>query len=69
MKDNSMMTTKLQPFTIAIPNDFKPVRRLAERDHRNIVSWNDYPQGGHWASQDAPDLLIQDIRQFFRRFR
>lgn len=50
-------------------NDFKPLRRLAERDHGNIVSWNDYPRGGHWASQDAPDLLIQDIRQFFRRFR
>jgi pimeloyl-ACP methyl ester carboxylesterase len=50
-------------------NDFKPLRRLAERDHRNIVSWNDYPRGGHWATQDAPDLLLQDIRQFFRRLR
>jgi hypothetical protein len=50
-------------------NDFRPVRCLAERDHRNIVSWNDYPRGGHRASQVAPDLLIQDIRQFFRRFR
>jgi pimeloyl-ACP methyl ester carboxylesterase len=50
-------------------NDFKPVRRLAERDHRNIVSWNDYPRGGHWASQDAPDLLLQDIRRFFRAVR
>jgi epoxide hydrolase len=50
-------------------NDFKPVRRLAERDHRNIVSWNHYPRGGHWATQDAPDLLIQDIRQFFRPLR
>jgi epoxide hydrolase len=45
-------------------NDFKPVRRLAERDHTNIVSWND-----HWASQDAPDLLLQGIRQFFRALR
>jgi epoxide hydrolase len=50
-------------------NDFKPVRRLAERDHRNIVSWNDHPRGGHWASQDAPDLLLRDIRQFFRALR
>jgi hypothetical protein len=32
----------------------------------SIVSWNDYPRGGRWASQDAPDLLLQDIRQFFR---
>jgi hypothetical protein len=45
------------------------VRRFAERDHKNIVSWNDYPRGGHWATQDAPDLLLDNIRQFFRRFR
>jgi epoxide hydrolase len=49
--------------------DFKPLRRFAERDHTNIVSWNDYDRGGHWAAQDAPDLLIADIREFFRRFR
>ncbi|HEX2326924.1 MAG TPA: epoxide hydrolase [Chloroflexota bacterium] len=50
-------------------HDFRPVRRLAERDHSNIVSWNEYPRGGHWATQDAPDLLLQDIRQFFRALR
>jgi hypothetical protein len=25
--------------------------------------------GSHWAAHDAPDLLIGDLRQFFRRFR
>jgi epoxide hydrolase len=49
--------------------DFKPLRRFAERDHHNIVSWNDYDRGGHWAAHDAPDLLIDDIRQFFRPLR
>jgi pimeloyl-ACP methyl ester carboxylesterase len=49
--------------------DFKPIRRFAERDHANIVHWNDYDRGGHWAAHDAPDLLIADIREFFRRFR
>jgi hypothetical protein len=39
---------------------------LAERDHRNIVSWNEYDRGGHWAAYDAPDLLLEDIRQFYR---
>ena len=46
--------------------DFRPVRRLAERDHLNIVSWNEYDRGGHWAAYDAPDLLLGDIRQFYR---
>jgi len=45
--------------------DFTPLRRFAERDHSNIVSWNEYDRGSHWATQDAPDLLISDIRQFF----
>jgi epoxide hydrolase len=49
--------------------DFTPIRRFAERDHSNIVSWNEYDRGSHWATHDAPDLLIGDIREFFRRFR
>ncbi|ALG08502.1 epoxide hydrolase family protein [Kibdelosporangium phytohabitans] len=46
--------------------DFTPLRRFAERDHSNIVSWNEFERGSHWATQDAPDLLVGDIRQFFR---
>ena len=49
--------------------DFRPIRRFAERDHANIVSWSEFDRGGHWAAHDAPELLIGDIRQFFRRFR
>ena len=45
--------------------DFHAVRRFAERDHHNIVAWNTYDRGGHWATHDAPDLLVEDIRQFF----
>lgn len=50
-------------------NDFRPIRRFAERDHGNIVSWSEFDRGGHWAAHDAPDLLVDDIRQFFRRLR
>ncbi|GGS17641.1 epoxide hydrolase family protein [Actinokineospora fastidiosa] len=46
-------------------HDFTPLRRFAERDHAAIVSWNEYDRGGHWSAQDAPDLLVQDIRGFF----
>ena len=47
----------------------QPLRRFADRDHTNIVSWNVYDRGGHCAAHEAPDLLVGDIRQFFRRFR
>ena len=49
--------------------DFRPIRKFAERDHINIVSWSEFDRGSHWATHDAPDLLIGDIRQFFRRLR
>jgi pimeloyl-ACP methyl ester carboxylesterase len=49
--------------------DFRPIRRFAERDHANIVHWSEFDRGGHWAAHEAPDLLLDDIRRFFRRFR
>ncbi len=41
-----------------------PIRSFAERDHRGIVSWNTYDRGSHWSAQDAPDLLVADLRAF-----
>jgi hypothetical protein len=49
--------------------DFKSIRTFAERDHSNIVHWKAYDRGSHFASHDAPDLLIDDLREFFRRLR
>jgi hypothetical protein len=28
-----------------------------------------YDRGSHFAAHDAPDLLVDDIRAFFRRLR
>ncbi|MET8852844.1 TIGR03086 family metal-binding protein [Amycolatopsis sp. NPDC004625] len=59
--------------------DFQSIRRFAERDHANIVSWNAYdtssaPGGprdaaGHYAAHEAPEVLVADIRRFFAGFR
>jgi epoxide hydrolase len=58
------------PTGVAIfAEDFQSVRRFAERDHANVISWNRYERGSHFAPQDAPDLLLDDIRGFFRRLR
>jgi pimeloyl-ACP methyl ester carboxylesterase len=50
-------------------NDYQSIRPFAERDHKNIISWNVYDRGSHHATQDAPDLLAADIRSFFRGLR
>jgi pimeloyl-ACP methyl ester carboxylesterase len=58
------------PTGVAIfAHDFQSVRRFADRDHANIVSWNRYDSGSHFSPQDAPDLLLEDIRSFFRMVR
>ena len=43
------------------------IRRLAERDH-NVVHWSEFERGGHFAAMETPDLLVADIRDYFRRF-
>lgn len=44
------------------------IRSLAERSNR-ITRWSDYDAGGHFASLQAPGLLVSDIRAFFRELR
>lgn len=49
--------------------DFQSIRPFAERDHSNIVSWHTYETGSHFAAHDVPELLVDDIRGFFRSLR
>jgi pimeloyl-ACP methyl ester carboxylesterase len=44
------------------------IRTLAEGSH-NIVHWSEFDRGGHFPAMEVPDLLIGDLRAFFRRFR
>ncbi len=44
------------------------IRRLVEREH-SITHWTEYDRGGHFAAMEAPDLLVDDIRTFFRTIR
>jgi epoxide hydrolase len=56
------------PTGIAVfPND-PAIRPIADREH-NVVHWAEFSRGGHFAAMEAPDLLVGDIRAFFRRFR
>jgi epoxide hydrolase len=50
-------------------SDFRSMRPFAERDNTQIVSWTEQPSGGHYASLEVPDQLVQEIRAFFGRDR
>jgi pimeloyl-ACP methyl ester carboxylesterase len=34
-----------------------------------VDKWTDMPRGGHFAALEQPDLLLEEVRAFFRRFR
>jgi pimeloyl-ACP methyl ester carboxylesterase len=67
--DHPTQPTTTPTGVAAFANDFSGIRRFAERDHKHIVHWSTFDLGGHYAAHQVPDLLIGDIRAFFRRFR
>jgi pimeloyl-ACP methyl ester carboxylesterase len=56
------------PTGVAVFSEDISIRRYAEREH-NIVHWTDFHRGGHFAAMEEPDLLVGDVRTFFRGLR
>ena len=56
------------PTGIAVFPGDSTIRVFAEREH-NVVRWSEFDRGGHFAALQAPGLLVQDIRAFFRGLR
>jgi pimeloyl-ACP methyl ester carboxylesterase len=47
-----------------------PPRAWVERAMgRPLVHWTEMPKGGHFAAMEQPELLVEDIRAFFRKVR
>ena len=44
------------------------VRAMMDPDHE-IEHWSEFDRGGHFAAMEVPDLLVEDVRRFFRRHR
>ena len=38
-------------------------------DPEENAAWSNFDQGGHFPAMEAPDLLVKDIRAFFRTLR
>ena len=45
-----------------------PPRSWVERGY-NVRQWTAMPRGGHFAALEAPELLVEDVRAFFRPLR
>jgi microsomal epoxide hydrolase len=46
----------------------QPPRAWAER-YFHVAKWTTMPRGGHFAAMEEPDLLVDDVRAFFRPLR
>jgi pimeloyl-ACP methyl ester carboxylesterase len=44
------------------------IRRYVEREN-TITRWTDVDHGGHFAALEEPELLVTDVREFFRTLR
>ena len=56
------------PTGVAVFANDVAIRRYAETAN-NIVHWSDFDRGGHFAAMEVPDLLVEDVRTFFRSLR
>ena len=45
-----------------------PPREWVERVY-DVVRWTEMPRGGHFAAMEEPELLAEDVREFFRPLR
>ena len=46
----------------------RPPREWAERSY-DVRQWREMPQGGHFAALEEPELLANEVREFFRPLR
>jgi pimeloyl-ACP methyl ester carboxylesterase len=47
-----------------------PPRAWVERSvGEQMVHWTEMPRGGHFAALETPELLVNDVREFFRKVR
>ena len=52
------------------PKDiFRGSRRWAERRFKNLVHWNEFDKGGHFAALERPEAFIDEVRSCFRALR
>jgi len=56
---------------VSLPHDnpgSNPPRNVLERSY-NLVHYTELPRGGHFAFWEEPELMVADVRDFFRKLR
>jgi hypothetical protein len=51
-----------------VKNVEKAMRQMVDPENK-LEHWSNFNQGGHFPAMEVPDLLVNDVRKFFRQFR
>jgi pimeloyl-ACP methyl ester carboxylesterase len=51
------------------PKELARIPRAWAESRLNVVRWTEMPKGGHFAALEQPELLLDDVRAFFRELR
>ena len=53
----------------AYPHELAPIIRQRAEKYYNVVRFNEYPAGGHFAIYERAEEMADDLREFFRQLR
>ena len=56
------------PMGLALFGGDDLLRKVMDPGHK-LAHWTEYDRGGHFAAMEVPDLLVGDLRTFFRELR
>jgi epoxide hydrolase len=56
------------PTGFAVFGEGSLMRRVLDPEHK-VEHWSEFDRGGHFPAMEVPDLLVGDVRAFFRRLR
>jgi epoxide hydrolase len=56
------------PTGLAVFGEGALLRRVLDPE-RKVEHWSEFGRGGHFPAMEVPDLLVADVRAFFRRLR
>tara|TARA_B100000686_G_C16729755_1_gene939936 strand:+ start:235 stop:918 length:684 start_codon:yes stop_codon:yes gene_type:complete len=63
-------TTGNVPLGVSIfPHELFASRKSWVEKAHNLVFWSEHNRGGHFAALENPEILVEDIRTFFRNVR
>lgn len=58
------------PIGVALfPKDLASAPREFGERFFNVQRWTEMPHGGHFAALEEPELLVNELRAFFRTYR